>query len=156
MIRKTALALLLAALLPAAAGATESFTAWDPHFGFSGGPDQFVAGGHLQWGDVAPQLDFVPSLDLGLGDHVTLLTVNGDFHYRLDLGTQWQPYVGGGVGLHFVSVDQGGSDTQAGGHFIFGADVATKHHSRFFAEGKFGFGDSPDFKALAGWSFQPH
>ena len=160
MLRKFAYALLVAAALPATALA-DSFTAWGPHLGFSSGPDQFVVGGHLQWGDVAPHLDFVPSIDLGLGDNITLISLNGDFHYRLDTGTQWEPYVGGGVGVHFASFDNGGpgiadnSDTFAGGHFIFGADVATKHSSRFFVEGKFGFGDSPDFKALAGWSFQP-
>ena len=39
---------------------------------------------------------------------------------------------------------------------LAGADVATKSGSRFFAELKLGFGDSPDMKAVAGWSFKPH
>lgn len=159
MLRRTLLALALAAVLPAAALAGP-FTAFGPHLGFSSGPDQFVVGGHLQWGDVAPQLDFVPGIDLGLGDNSTLISLNGDFHYRIQTKTQWQPYVGGGVGIHFISFDNPGpgfddSDTRAGGHFIAGADVATKGHSRFFAELKLGFADSPDFKALAGWSFKP-
>ena len=154
MLRRILVALAMLAVLPVVASA-ESFTAFGPQIGFSQGPDQFVVGGHLQWGDVAPQLDFVPGIDLGFGDNATLVSVNGDFHYRIDTNTQWQPYVGGGVGIHFISVDNGGSDTQAGGHFIAGADVATKSHSRFFAELKLGFGDSPDLKALAGWSFKP-
>ncbi len=160
--RKLALALLTAALVPASAHAAQSFTAWGPHLGFSSGPDQIVFGGHLQWGDVAPQLDFVPSVDLGFGDHATVVSLNGDFHYRIQTNTTWQPYAGGGLGIHFVSVDNGGpgfgdgSETVFGGHLIVGADVATKSHSRFFVEGKFGLGDSPDFKALVGWSFQPH
>jgi len=33
-----------------------------------------------------------------------------------------------------------------------GADVATKGHSRFFAELKLGLGDSPNLKAMVGWS----
>ena len=154
MLRRLLVALAMLAVLPMVAAA-ESFTAFGPQIGFSQGPDQFVVGGHLQWGDVAPQLDFVPGIDLGFGDNATLVSVNGDFHYRIDTNTEWQPYVGGGVGIHFISVDNGGSDTQAGGHFIVGADVATKSHSRFFAELKLGFGDSPDLKALAGWSFNP-
>lgn len=158
MLRRTLLALAFLAALPAASFAG-SFTAFGPHLGFSQGPDQFVIGGHLQWGDVAPQLDFVPSVDLGFGDNTTLVSLNGDFHYRIDTNTTWQPYVGGGVGIHFFSFDNGignnDSDTEAGGHFIAGADVATKGHSRFFAEIKLGFADSPDFKALAGWSFKP-
>ncbi len=160
MLRRVLLALLTLVVIPAAAVAAP-FAAFGPQLGFSQGPDQFVIGGHLQWGDVAPQLDFVPGLDLGFGDNTTLVSLNGDFHYRIDTKTQWQPYVGGGVGIHFISFDNAGpgiddSDTQAGGHFIAGADVATKGRSRFFAEIKLGFGDSPDFKALAGWSFKAH
>lgn len=159
MLRRSLFALALLAVLPAASFAG-SFTAFGPHLGFSQGPDQFVIGGHLQWGDIAPQLDFVPGIDIGFGDRTTAVSLNGDFHYRIDTKTQWQPYVGGGVGIHFYSFDRPGpgqddSATQAGGHFIAGADVATQHHSRFFAELKLGFADSPDFKALAGWSFKP-
>ena len=157
MMRRLLLSLALVTALPAAALAN-SFATYGPHFGFSTSPDQFVVGGQLQWGDVAPSLDFVPSLDLGFGDNQTIISLNGDFHYRLDTGTKWQPYLGGGVGVHFVSIDNAGpgiddSRTDSGGHFIGGADVATKGGSRFFVEGRFGFSDSPSFKALAGWKF---
>lgn len=157
--RRAVLALAILAMLPAASTAGP-FTAFGPHLGFSQAPDQVVLGGHLQWGDVAPQLDFVPGVDLAFGDHTTLVSLNGDFHYRISTNTQWQPYVGGGIGVHFFSFDApaigaGTSSTNAGGHFIAGADVATKSNSRFFAELKLGLGDSPDFKALAGWSFRP-
>ena len=160
MLRRSLFALVLLAVLPVASSAS-SFTAFGPQLGFSSGPDQVVVGGHLQWGDVAPQLDFVPSIDLGFGDNRTLVSVNGDFHYRIDTKTQWQPYAGGGIGIHFISFDNPGpgrdnSVTRAGGCFIAGADVATKGHSRFFAELKLGLGDSPNFKAMVGWSFKPH
>jgi hypothetical protein len=160
MLRRSLLALALVAMLPVVSSA-EPFAAFGPHLGFSSGPDQFVFGGHLQWGDVAPQLDFVPGIDLGIGDNTTVVSLNGDFHYRIDTKTQWQPYVGGGVGIHFSSFDNpgpapDGSSTDAGGHFIAGADVQTKGRSRFFAELKLGFADSPDFKAVAGWSFKAH
>lgn len=159
MLRRLLAVTALLAAIPAAstaASTASTFTAFGPQLGFSSGPDQFVVGGHLQWGDIAPRLDFVPGIDLGFGDNITLVSLNGDFHYRLDTRTQWQPYLGGGVGIHFFSFDHGGgSDTRAGGHFIAGADVATKSHSRFFAELKLGFGDSPDLKAMAGWSFKP-
>ena len=159
MMRRSILALAILAMLPAASLAGP-FAAYGPHVGFSSGPDQFVVGGQLQWGDVAPSLDFVPSVDLGFGDNSTLVSINGDFRYRLDTRTQWQPYLGGGVGIHFISINNAGpfgqdaSDTVAGGHFIAGADVATQGRSRFFLEMKLGFSDSPDFKALAGWSFR--
>ena len=158
MLRRSILALAILAMLPAASFAGP-FAAYGPHVGFSSGPDQFVVGGQLQWGDVAPNLDFVPGVDLGFGDNSTVVSLNGDFRYRLDTRTHWQPYIGGGVGIHFMSFNNPGpgpdaSDTVAGGHFLAGADVATQGRSRFFVEMKLGFADSPDFKALAGWSFR--
>ena len=160
MLRRAILALAVLAVLPAASVAAP-FTAYGPQIGFSQGPDQIVFGGHLQWGDVAPQLDFVPGIDFGFGDDETVVSLNGDFHYRISTNTQWQPYVGGGMGLHFRSFDNNGptpddSRTDAGGHFIAGAEVATKGRSLFFAELKLGFGDGPDFKVIAGWSFKTH
>ena len=151
--------LLLLTATPLAAHAN-SFTTFGPHFGFSSGPSQIVVGGHLEMVDVAPDIDFVPSVDLGFGDNTTLISVNGDLHYRFKLqGQRWQPYLGAGVGIHFYSFDNlgpgfDGSTTVAGGHFIIGADVPTKSGSRFFTELKLGFGDGPDLKALAGWSFK--
>lgn len=157
MLRRSLLALAILAVLPATSLA-DPFTAYGPQFGFSSGPDQFVIGGHLKWGGVAPQMDFVPSVDVAFGDNRTVVSLNGDFHYRLQTKTQWRPYLGGGIGLHFVSVDNTGparnnSDTVAGGQFIAGADVLAKSGSRFFTELKLGFSDSPDMKVMAGFNF---
>jgi hypothetical protein len=155
MLRRFVYALVLATALPVVASA-ESFTAYGPHLGFTSGPDQFIVGGHLQWGDVAPRLDFVPSADLGLGDDRTVISLNGDFRYRIEARSSWQPYIGGGVGIHFISYDgPAGDDNAAGGHFLLGADVATKSGSRFFADLKIGLADAPDLKVSAGWSFRP-
>jgi len=160
MLRRSLLALAILAVLPAASLA-EPFTAYGPQFGFTSGPDQFFVGGHLKWGAVAPSLDFVPGVDLAFGNNATIVSLNGDFHYRFDTRTTWRPYVGGGVGLQFVSADNNGpandnSSTVAGGHFIIGADVLAKSGSRFFTELKLGFSqDSPDMKAVAGFNFKP-
>ena len=154
------LALTLAALLlPAAAHAASSFSTWGPHVGFSTGPDQVVFGGQLEMGNIAPQVDFVPGVDIGIGDNVTLISINGDFRYRIAVAdAKWQPYAGAGVSLHFFSWDAGygahGSETRGGGSLLFGADVPTASGNRFFVEGKIGIGDSPDFKATAGWNFK--
>ena len=146
MLRRIVLALTLVLALPVVASA--SYTAYGPHMGFGQGYDQFVVGGQLQWHEIAPQLDFVPSLDLGLGGGATTFSFNGDFHYRLATRSTWQPYLGGGVGIHFND-----KSTHAGGQFIVGADVATNRGSRFFAEVKVGFADSPDLRVLAGLNF---
>lgn len=155
------LALVALCLALVAPSTSHAFSTFGPHLGFSSGPDQFIVGGHVQFGDVAPHLDFVPGVDLGFGDNLTLISINGDFHYRFDVsGMTWQPYAGAGVGIHFIQFDvdgpyTDGSDTQAGGHFILGADVPTKSGSRFFTEMKLGLNSrSPDLKVLAGWSFK--
>jgi hypothetical protein len=161
MIRKLALVVALSALLPAAAMAGP-FQTFGPHIGFSTDPSQVVFGGQLQMGDIAPQIDFVPGVDVGLGDNLTIISLNGDFHYRFVVqGMTWQPYAGGGVAVHFLSFDSPGplqdnSDTVAEGTLIGGADVPTKNGSRFFVEGKIGLGDGPDFKVMAGWHFKLH
>ena len=111
----------------------------------------------MSWNEtsVAPRLDFAPGVDLAFGDNFTLVSLNGDFHDRIGSNASWQPYVGGGIGLHFVSggtaAANGNSD--AGGHFIVGASVPTQGGSRFFTELKLGFANSPDLKAIAGWNF---
>ena len=159
MIRKFAVALAVAVLVPAAAWAS-AFQTFGPHIGFSTDPSQVVFGGQLQMGDVAPQIDLVPGVDVGVGDDLTVISLNGDFHYRfLVQGMTWQPYAGAGVAFHFVSFDNPGpigddSDTFAAGTLIVGADVPTKNGSRFFVEGKLGLGDGPDFKIMAGWHFK--
>jgi hypothetical protein len=161
MLRRPFIALALLAMLPLAASAG-SFSSYGPELGFSQSPDQFVVGGHLKWNSVAPHLDFAPGINLGLGDNLTLVTFNGDFHYRIVSNTSWQPYVGGGVGIHFASADNGfaggrntaDSNMHAGGHFIAGATIPTQGKSNFFTELKLGFGDSPDLKAIAGWNFR--
>ncbi len=161
MIRKLAALLLVAALAPAAASAN-AFQTFGPHLGFSTSPSQVVFGGQLQMGDVAPDIDFVPGLDIGLGDNETLISLNGDFHYRFVVQDMtWQPYAGAGIAVHFISWDNpgpglDGSDTEAEGTLIGGADVPTKNGSRFFVEGKIGLGKGPDFKLMAGWHFKLH
>lgn len=161
MMRKFAFAFAFALLVPTGAfAASHSFSTLGPHLGFSSDPGQVLFGGQLEFGEVAPQLDFVPGVDLGFGDHFTVVSLNGDFHYRIPLeGTKWQPYAGAGIALHFISTDVIGpgidrSTTDGGGSLILGADVPTAAGNRFFAEAKFGLGDGPSFKMIAGWNFK--
>lgn len=160
MLRRSLLALAILVMIPAASIA-QSFTAYGPHVGFSSGPDQFLIGGQLQMGEVITNLDFVPSADLGFGDNSKTVSLNGDFRYRLPMRRAWQPYLGAGIGIHFISanqdaagVDNTNDRTLTGGHLLVGADVANANRSRFFLELKLGMADSPDMKALAGWSFR--
>src|SRR5215470_486823 len=155
MVRKLILICALASFCPLAAhAATAVIGGAGPRVGFSTSPDQIVFGGQLIIGELAPDLTFDPSLDLGFGDNVTVINPNLDLHYHFSIrDTEWRPYVGAGVAINFVQFDappgiRDDSETDVGGSLIFGAGVPTSSGNRFFAELKFGLGDTADFKAI--------
>ncbi|MEO5617433.1 MAG: hypothetical protein ABIS67_06650 [Candidatus Eisenbacteria bacterium] len=164
MLKRLWIALLFAAALPAAALAQSSSgtgpiaTAWGPRFGFSSGPDQFLFGGQLDLGDLAPDLTLTPNVDIGIGDNATTIGLNGDIHYHFRVqNSPWRPYVGAGIAFTHINVETPGgdySDTDVGLAIIGGAIVPTQSGSRFFIEGKLGLGDVHDFKLLIGWNFR--
>ncbi len=129
-----------------------------PRVGFSTGPDQFVVGGQLVIGEVAPDLTFDPSVEIGIGDHETLFGANFDLHYHFHTRSTWRPYVGAGATVNVVNYDQqdfGNRDSQTfgGGSLIVGAGAPTRSGSRFFGELKLGLGDVPNAKFMVGWLF---
>jgi len=161
MLRKLAVVCALAALVPAAASAQSRVsTALGPRMGFSSNPDQLVLGGQMDLGQVAPDLTFTPNLELGFGDNATVVAINGDLHYHFQVqGSDWRPYVGGGLGVNFIEVDLPApfanvSNTEIGANLIVGAIVPTRSGSRFFTELRLGVGDIPDMKLLMGWNFK--
>ena len=155
--RLFAVLLTLAALLPATVHAATQGTEIGPRIGFSSNPDQFVLGGQLDIPEVAPNISFDPALELGFGDHVTLVQLDFNLHYNFTLqSSKWRPYVGAGVGVGFFNFDSevgGESDTNFGGNIIVGAAVPTRRGNHFFTELKLGVGDLPDLKLVAGWNF---
>src|SRR5437899_6828212 len=76
-----------------------------PQVGFSVNPDQAVVGGHLSTG-FAPDWTLNPGVDVGFGDHATVTSLNFDAEYHFHIvGSTWAPYVGGGLGVHFIHVN---------------------------------------------------
>ena len=159
MIRKQLALLLVAGLLPASAHAA-SLTTFGPRFGVSISPDQLVLGGQLAIAEVAPNVSLNPSLELGFGDDRTLIAMNADMYYHFAVqGTDWTPYAGLGVGINVIEFDRPApfsdeSDTRVGLNIVLGTDVPTGRGSTFFAEARFGAGDIPDLKIMAGWNFR--
>ncbi len=153
------------ALLPMSAGAATRAarggggSAIGPRIGFSSGPDQLVLGAGMLVGEVAPDLTFDPSLEVGVGDHRTLVGVNFDLHYHFRTSSTWSPYLGAGASVNVVNFDSDyfdhrDSETEAGGSVIVGAATPTRSGHPFFAELKLGVGDVPDIKLMAGWYFR--
>jgi hypothetical protein len=147
-------------LVPAAAQAQSPVaTGFGPRIGLSIDPDQVVLGGQLVVGELAPDVTFNPSLEFGFGDDVTVIALNidGQYHFRIQ-GSAWRPYAGFGIGINFIEIDLPSpfndiSDTEAGANLIVGAGVPTQSGNRFFTEARFGIGDIPEFKLMAGWLF---
>ena len=119
--------------------------------GVSADPDQFVIGGHLETKPLISKLTFRPNLEAGFGDNSTLVALNFEFAYRIDINQKpWWVYVGGGPAAVWHHHD--GGDTDFGGGFNF--LVGVQHRKGLFAEIKVGAIDSPDFKFMVGWAFK--
>jgi hypothetical protein len=160
MLKRLLLFGLLGALLaPGAAHAASPATAFGPRVGLSIDPDQLVLGGQMMIGDLAPDVTLNPSLEFGFGDDATVIALNidGEYHFRVQ-GSPWRPYVGFGLGINFIEFDRPApfddvSDTEVGANLIVGAGVPTRSNNRFFTEIRFGIGNIPELKIMAGWLF---
>jgi opacity protein-like surface antigen len=157
----------LAVLLVSAAGNAEAqdrnrlfgYHGFGPRVGLSFNPDQVFVGGHIDFGEAFPHVRFQPNLEIGFGDDITLIQVDGDFHYRfLEAWDVWNPYLGGGLGLSHASLDNApdgvdDSSTDFQIHVVGGIEKYISS-GKFFVESKLGLVDeTPDFKLLVGWTF---
>jgi len=151
-------------LLPVAAyAASPVVTSFGPRVGVSIDPDQIVLGGQLSVAEFAPDWSFDPSIELGLGDDVTVVAFNLDAFYHLRMkGSEWRPYVGGGLGVAFSSWDappgvRDHSDTDVGLNLVGGFSLPAGSGDHWFAEMRFGIGggegDLPTFKIIGGYNF---
>jgi opacity protein-like surface antigen len=162
MTRKLLLAGTLALLCTtalAAHAASPTVTAFGPRVGASIDPDQLVVGGQLSLQEFAPDWSFDPNLELGFGDHETVIAFNLDANYHLRMsGTDWRPYVGGGLSVNFVSWDaplgrEGHSDTATGLNLVAGFTIPAGSGDHWFTELRFGVGDVPTLKIMGGMNF---
>lgn len=137
---------------------SESIWGWGPRVGLSLDPDQVVVGGHVDFGRIAKHVRFQPNAELGIGDDLTIFALNFDANYRFnEKWDSWSPYLGGGIGVSFVSYDNeglgDGSDSDFGASLLGGIERGLKSGNRFFLEAKLGLVDSPDLKLMVGWTF---
>lgn len=130
-----------------------------PRVGVSFSPDQFVFGGHLDFGDPFPHTNLLlPVIEIGVGDHATVTSLGSDLLFRFrDRWGEWTPYVGGEAAILIITEDVrgGGNDTSSdlGLMGIFGVEKGIGADNRFGAELKFQIVDTPDLKLIAHWTF---
>lgn len=122
--------------------------------GFSINPDQYVLGAQAVLGTYY-RGRFAPSVDFGFGDNVTVIT--GNFDLKIDLFSPPKSesvfYVGAGPTLSYISPDVGESDTEIGLSLLGGVKLGMSEKNYYNIEARFGIGDIPDFKLLAGVMF---
>lgn len=120
--------------------------------GVSGDPSQFVFGGHVETKPLIPHLTFRPNVEVGVGDQSTLLAINLEFVYSIDLNRKpWRVYLGAGpAAIVQWFHDNGGSDGGGGFNFLIGI----QHTQGLFAEFKVGAIDSPSVKFMVGYAFR--
>ena len=154
---------LFAFTLPAAADM--GLRGWGPRVGLASDPDQVLLGVHWDVGEFAPQVRFVPNVQLGVGDDVIVIEGTAPVHYvfgTTDAG--FAPYVGGGLAIAWIDVDRNGqgngndfdeddSDVELGAKALGGMEWKLSGGSHFFVELNLGIGDLHDFQAVAGWTF---
>jgi hypothetical protein len=147
-------------LLPLAANAAApTVTTFGPRVGASIDPDQIVVGGQLSLQEFAPNWSFDPNLELGFGDELTLFAFNLDAYYHLRLsGSDWRPYLGGGLGVNFISWDaplgrRDHGDTEVGLNAVAGFSIPAGSGDHWFTELRFGLGDIPTLKIMGGFNF---
>jgi hypothetical protein len=147
-------------LLPLVAhAASPTVTTFGPRVGASIDPDQLVVGGQLSLQEFAPNWSFDPNLELGFGDNATVIAFNLDAYYHLRLsGSDWRPYLGGGLGVNFISWDapldaRDHSDTEVGLNLVAGFNIPAGSGDHWFTELRFGVGDIPTLKIVGGFNF---
>ena len=123
--------------------------------GLSSNPDQVYAGVHWDLGEFARNVRFRPNVEIGFGDHVTLIQANAEVHYVFSKVQVWKPYVGGSAGIVYDDPSEGSSDTNLSLMGVGGVETKLKSATAFFIEGKVGLtSDDPDFKFGVGWTWK--
>lgn len=155
--KKWMLLLSVVSLAPIIAHANIGFEGWGPRAGLSVDPDQFHLGAHVNLGEFVPNLRFQPNVELGFGDDVFLLMINGETFYLFDVpNTNFRPYAGGELSLVYWRVDTPhvhADDLELGLSPVGGIEIPfTKQYVGFF-ELKLGIADVPDFRVTVGVHF---
>lgn len=152
---KLVAASMLAALVAVAPAAASDlgFEGWGVRGGISDSLDQAVFGVHVNLGEFVDDLRFRPALEVGFGDDATVLLLSAPVHYVFEVGQSFRPYVGGGIGLGWVDIDNADSETEIGLFATGGLEWSLKNDSSFGVELDVHFDDIYDARLMATWSF---
>ena len=122
--------------------------------GFGLQPDQFVAGAQAVLGKFASVARFAPSADIGAGDDVTVLTLNPDLRLAFSPPKSDALFYGQiGPTIAFIDPKYGDGDSEIGLTLSGGLAFPMGAGNLYTLEVRFGIGDIPDIRVLAGIQF---
>jgi hypothetical protein len=128
-------------------------------YGLTFDPDQFHVGIHSVLAEPFPNIAFTPNLEIGLGDHLTVIAFNAELIYPAERSAyrSWRAYVGGGLGLNHYDWDSerrhDDSRNDIGLNILGGMSRTLRSGNEIFFELKLGLEDSPDVKLTSGFTF---
>lgn len=149
MIRTITLISLLLILIASSASALEypvgarmGYTHWS-------GLDQVHLGGHAKLGEIFPNAELTPGVEVGFGGGFTVMTINGDLVYKFTELTNhpWGLYGGGSLSLNYLD-----SDFDLGLSALIGTTYKLSDGNEILGEVRLGFLDSPDLKITFGYT----
>ena len=116
--------------------------------------DQFHFGGHVYLGELWPNVELTPGIEVGLGGSATVITINGDLTYLFTefVGFPWGLYGGGSLSFNLTNPDEGDSETDLGLSGLVGTTYTFANDHKGMAEIRFGIMDSPSFKLTFGYT----
>lgn len=136
------------------AGSSSSGKSVGARAGFGINPDQFVIGVQAVLGRTMKIARIAPSVDIGLGDDVTVLAFNLDARLFLTPpGTATAFYCGIGPTIAVFDPKEGVGDTEIGLSVAPGLRFPLGSKHAYNAEVRFGIGDVPDLKIMVGVLF---
>jgi hypothetical protein len=119
-------------------------------------PDQFVVGAQTVLGHIVkpPSPRFAPSVDIGFGDNVTVITFNPDLRIMVSPPrSNAFVYLQAGPTIAIVDPKRGDSDTDIGLTISGGVNFPMGAANFYSLEGRIGIGDVPDVRILLGFQF---
>jgi len=128
-------------------GLRGGYTGWN-------GINQLHLGAHLKLGEILPSVNFTPNIEAGVGDDVTIVTVNGDVSYNFTelVEHPWNVYGGGSLSFNYFNPDGHDSSTDLGLSALLGLERTFANDRQAMVEIRLGIMDSPDFKLTFGYT----
>ena len=116
--------LLIAGLIGAAPAQAQTDFRLGPRLGADfGDVDALFIGADARIDTPALPVTINPTFDIYFWDPGSLVSVSGNALYSFGVTNQvFDPYAGGGLGIYRFGVDNGGSSTNLGLNFLFGAE----------------------------------